>query len=522
MGPFLLVLNFLAGLCFCLFARVFSDKDTQEHINMKRGDDCTLQTGTVRRSSMIILWSFIRPTTDNDLHIAQLYKDNAEIMPTDQFRNRLHLDRHTGSLTVTDIGFMDSGLYKLNIRGGTQNSYKEFDVIVYGDVGVPMVTVYHSKTKLDRNCSVECSVENGREVTLSWYRGNDLLNQTSSPDLNMTLRVPLEVERHDNSIYSCVAANPVSNQTIFLNITATCSAPLATVCSTCPPSPSLPPIYKPGDPVPEIFPDSKLDVCNGLDDLDFADDLALVSHSQQWMQEKTSTAAANSTHLGLNIHKGKSKVLKVNTNNTKPILLEGEALDELNNFTYLGSIVNKQGGADTDVRQRGTLATHKPNDLLTKKLFNSAGDGQGIPFANLRRTSPDSLYHGTWKGKERGRPRNTPNIISRGDSHPNTRTITGPESRALSRPESQSSSSCQVLCSVKNDREVSLSWFRGNDILNQTSSPDASITLSLPLDIDDQEDTVTYRCVSANPASNYTTHLDIPAVCPYKNQKVTS
>ncbi|XP_062384629.1 uncharacterized protein LOC134071930 isoform X2 [Sardina pilchardus] len=110
-------------------------------------------------------------------------------------------------------------------------------------------------------------------------------------------------------------------------------------------------------------------------------------------------------------------------------------------------------------------------------------------------------------------------IISRGDSHPNTRTITGAVRHALSGPESQSSSSCQVLCSMKNDREVSLSWFRGNDILNKTSSPDASITLSLPLDIDDQEDTVTYRCVSANPVSNYTTHLDIPTVCPYKNQK---
>ncbi|KAG5285630.1 hypothetical protein AALO_G00005590 [Alosa alosa] len=91
-----------------------------------------------------------------------------------------------------------------------------------------MVTVlqhYHSRTKLKTNCSVECSVENGREVTLSWYRGNYMLNQTSSPDLNMTLRIPLEVEHHDDSIYSCVAANPVSNQTTFLNISATCSAP---------------------------------------------------------------------------------------------------------------------------------------------------------------------------------------------------------------------------------------------------------------------------------------------------------
>lgn len=54
---------------------------------------------------------------------------------------------------------------------------------------------------------------------------------------------------------------------------------------------------------------------NQLDDLDFADDFFL-SHTQQQMQEKTWIVAEISTYLGLNIHKEKSKVLKVNTTNT--------------------------------------------------------------------------------------------------------------------------------------------------------------------------------------------------------------
>ncbi|VDP45829.1 unnamed protein product [Schistosoma margrebowiei] len=50
-----------------------------------------------------------------------------------------------------------------------------------------------------------------------------------------------------------------------------------------------------------------------LDDIDFADDLTLLSQTQQQMQEKTTSLAAASAALGLNIHKGKSKVLRYNT-----------------------------------------------------------------------------------------------------------------------------------------------------------------------------------------------------------------
>ena len=48
-----------------------------------------------------------------------------------------------------------------------------------------------------------------------------------------------------------------------------------------------------------------------LDHLDFADDLALLSHTKQQMQEKTNIKAEHSARLGLNVHRGKSKILKV-------------------------------------------------------------------------------------------------------------------------------------------------------------------------------------------------------------------
>ena len=55
-----------------------------------------------------------------------------------------------------------------------------------------------------------------------------------------------------------------------------------------------------------------------LDDLDFADDLALLSHNYQQMQEKTylELAIAN-----LNINKDKSKILKINSTSTNVLTI---------------------------------------------------------------------------------------------------------------------------------------------------------------------------------------------------------
>ena len=49
-----------------------------------------------------------------------------------------------------------------------------------------------------------------------------------------------------------------------------------------------------------------------LDDLDFADDLALLSHNHQQMQEKTSDLHHNSVQVGQMLNKQKTKILRIN------------------------------------------------------------------------------------------------------------------------------------------------------------------------------------------------------------------
>uniref|UniRef100_A0A1A8ES14 Reverse transcriptase domain-containing protein n=2 Tax=Nothobranchius korthausae TaxID=1143690 RepID=A0A1A8ES14_9TELE len=78
-----------------------------------------------------------------------------------------------------------------------------------------------------------------------------------------------------------------------------------------------------------------------LHDLDFSDDPALLSHTQQQMLEKISIVADNSASLGLHINREKSKVLETNASNDISITVEGDVLEEVDSFTYLGSILDK-------------------------------------------------------------------------------------------------------------------------------------------------------------------------------------
>ena len=79
-----------------------------------------------------------------------------------------------------------------------------------------------------------------------------------------------------------------------------------------------------------------------LDDLDFADDLALLSQPSADLHHP-------SVQVGLKLNKQKTKILKINAGSDAPVILEGEELGEVESFTYLGSVVDKQGGTDTDV-----------------------------------------------------------------------------------------------------------------------------------------------------------------------------
>ncbi|VDO47580.1 unnamed protein product [Schistosoma margrebowiei] len=87
------------------------------------------------------------------------------------------------------------------------------------------------------------------------------------------------------------------------------------------------------------------------------------------MQEKTTSVVAAPEAVGLNIHKGKSKILQYNTACTNPITTDGEDLEDLKTFTYLGSIIDEQGGSDADVKVR--IGKARAAYLQLKNIWNS-------------------------------------------------------------------------------------------------------------------------------------------------------
>ena len=74
-----------------------------------------------------------------------------------------------------------------------------------------------------------------------------------------------------------------------------------------------------------------------LEDLDFADDICLLSSSHKDMQRKTEDLNKNGQKIGLKIHPVKTKVMKMNTKLKEPVRISGENIEEVESFTYLGS-----------------------------------------------------------------------------------------------------------------------------------------------------------------------------------------
>lgn len=89
-----------------------------------------------------------------------------------------------------------------------------------------------------------------------------------------------------------------------------------------------------------------------LEDLDFADDLCLLSEAHSEMQTKLGDLTKEAGKVGLAINIKKTKALRVNTTKKEPFMLGNESIEDVESFVYLGSKVTKDGGTTQDVAQR--------------------------------------------------------------------------------------------------------------------------------------------------------------------------
>ena len=73
-----------------------------------------------------------------------------------------------------------------------------------------------------------------------------------------------------------------------------------------------------------------------MDDLDFGDDVALLVHNYNPMQEKTTQKEESIEKLGLSvISKGKTKSMTMKTTNNSSVFLEKGAIDNVSYIIYV-------------------------------------------------------------------------------------------------------------------------------------------------------------------------------------------
>ena len=107
-----------------------------------------------------------------------------------------------------------------------------------------------------------------------------------------------------------------------------------------------------------------------LEDCDFADDLALLSHAQKDIQEKTTKIEQVAKSVGLKVNSGKTKLMKVKTKSALKTYANGAELEEVEDFKYLGSYISSNGSNEKEIATRIAMAAQAFNRLA--KIWKSS------------------------------------------------------------------------------------------------------------------------------------------------------
>ena len=76
-----------------------------------------------------------------------------------------------------------------------------------------------------------------------------------------------------------------------------------------------------------------------LEDLDFADYIALISSAMNLFQQKTTRLEVNARKVGLKLNCKKCKVMKTDSKSEEKLKVQGNEVEEVDSFTYLGTNV---------------------------------------------------------------------------------------------------------------------------------------------------------------------------------------
>ena len=89
-----------------------------------------------------------------------------------------------------------------------------------------------------------------------------------------------------------------------------------------------------------------------MGDLDYADDISLLSHRYSDIQRKSDELARNAEKIGLQININKTKMLRNNSQTADPITIGGKYIEEVTEFIYLGAKVSTDGNSESEIKAR--------------------------------------------------------------------------------------------------------------------------------------------------------------------------
>ena len=91
-----------------------------------------------------------------------------------------------------------------------------------------------------------------------------------------------------------------------------------------------------------------------IEDFDFADDITLLSSRYVDIKDNTSRLVDEAASVGLKINAKKSKDMQINARNDQGIKVIEERVDDMEEFLYLGVLLDK--GVIIDIQQRSSEA----------------------------------------------------------------------------------------------------------------------------------------------------------------------
>ena len=106
-----------------------------------------------------------------------------------------------------------------------------------------------------------------------------------------------------------------------------------------------------------------------ISNLRYADDTALISNSEDNLQEMVTKVSRASNNHGLYLNAKKTKVMAVSKNRTNiHIVLNNERLEQVNSYKYLGASITEEGTCTTEIRAR--LAMARASMLKLANIWN--------------------------------------------------------------------------------------------------------------------------------------------------------